>query len=249
MRTGNYAFHWYGVEYIVTNYVGDAPGVSAYITINKPLEFAVTGYSNETSLKIGPKVGVTGDITVKISSLRATAFDLLDIGSGSYADTNYPNNIFGPSVNPNRPANEAAEVGKGRIFFTTIDQDGNFKVGKLFGVNQSTGEATLSARISLSNIASLQLSQGVPINEFTADPNFSSPSSRAVATELATKLYIDRKLGHDGFDRLATDRIGPGFIDTTGKNFMVDNLNMGNAGRIIHLLNPTAEDDAVTVVG
>jgi len=245
MRTGNYAFHWFGVEYIVTNYTEDAPGVLAYITLNRPLEHPVSGYSSAISLQIGPKFGVAGSITIKISTLRATAFDLLDIGSGSYADTNYPNNIFGPSVNTNKPENEAAEVGKGRIFFTTIDQEGNFKVGKLFGVNQSTGEASLSARISLSNIASLQLSQGVPINEFTADPNFSSPSSRAVATELATKLYIDRRLGHDGADRLATDRIGPGFIDTAGKNFMVDNFNMNNSGRIINMLNPTAVDDAV----
>ncbi len=246
LNSANYSFHWYGVEYIVTGFTADSPGVSAYITIDKPLQHPVSGYQNEITLNIGPKYGVTGSITIKISTLRATAFDLLDIGSGSYADTNYPNNIFGPSVNSNEPDNEAAEVGKGRVFYTTIDQEGNFKVGKLFGINQSTGEATLSARISLSNIASLQLSQGVPINEFSADPNFSTPSPGSVATELATKLYIDRRLGHDGSGRLNTDRIGPGFVDTTGKNFMVDNLNMGNAGRIINMLNPTAEDDAAS---
>ena len=246
LATGNYSFHWYGVEYITTGYTPAAGPDAAYITLDKPLQHPISGYQSETTLQVGPKYGVTGSITIKISTLRATAFDLLDIGSGSYADTNYPNNIFGPSVNANKPDNEAAEIGKGRVFYTTIDQEGNFKVGKLFGINQSTGEATLSARISLSNISSLQLSQGVPINEFTADPNFSSPSGTSVATELATKLYIDRRLGHDGSDKLNSDRIGPGFIDTTGKNFMVDNFNMNNAGRIINMKNPTALDDAVT---
>lgn len=246
LNSGRYAFIWYGVEYVVNSYTASASGVSAFITLNKALVTAVVGFQSEITLFVGPKWGEPASITILISTIRATAFDLLDIGSGSYADTNYPNNIFGAAVNSNLPANEAAEVGKGRIFYTTIDQEGNFKVGKLFGVNQSTGEATLSARISLSNIASLQLSQGVPIGEFSADPNFSSPSSRAVATELATKLYIDRRLGHDGSDRLTADRIGPGFIDTSGKNWMTSNFNMNNSGRIINMLNPAADDDAAT---
>lgn len=246
MNSGRYAFVWKGVEYTITAYTPTSGGVATYITLNKPLQSAVVGFQSEQTLYVGPKFGEPASITILISTIRATAFDLLDIGSGSYADTNYPNNIFGAAVNPNEPANEAAEVGKGRIFYTTIDQEGNFKVGKLFGVNQSTGEATLSARISLTNIASLQLSQGVPIGEFSADANFSSPSSRAVATELATKLYIDRRLGHDGSDRLSTDRIGPGFIDTSGKNWMTSNLNMNNSGRIINMLNPAAADDAAT---
>ncbi len=92
----------------------------------------------------------------------------------------------------------------------------------------------------------MQLSQGVPIAEFSADANFSSPSSRSVATELATKLYIDRRLGHDTTQRLDTDRIGPGFIDTAGQNYMTANLNMNNAGRIINMKNPAADSDAAT---
>lgn len=246
LNSGRYCFHWYGTQYIVLSYTPPSSPESAYITLDRALLHPLTGYNSQSTVLVGPKHGEDGSITVKISTLRATAFDLLDIGSGSYADTNYPNNIFGPSVNQNQPNNEAAEVGKGRVFYTTIDQEGNFKVGKLFGVNQSTGEATLSARISLTNISSLQLSQGVPIAEFSADANFSSPSSRSVATELATKLYIDRRLGHDTTQRLDTDRIGPGFIDTAGQNFMTANLNMNNAGRIINLKNPSSDNDAAT---
>lgn len=246
LNSGRYSFHWYGVEYIVLSYTPPNSPTAAFITLNKQLQHPLTGYNSQITVLVGPKNGEPGSISIKISTLRATAFDLLDIGSGSYADTNYPNNIFGPPVNKNQPSNEAAEVGNGRVFYTTIDQEGNFKVGKLFGVNQSTGEATLSARISLTNIASLQLSQGVPINEFTADPNFSSPSALAVATELATKLYIDRRLGHDGVQRIDTDRIGPGFIDTAGNNYMAGNFNMGDAGRIINMKNPSADSDAAT---
>jgi len=246
LNSGRYCFHWYGVQYRVLSYTAPNSPTAAFVTLDRTLQHPLTGYNSQITVLVGPKHGETGSITIKISTLRATAFDLLDIGSGSYADTNYPNNIFGPPVNANQPNNEAAEVGKGRVFYTTIDQEGNFKVGKLFGVNQSTGEATLSARISLTNIASLQLSQGVPISEFSADGNFSSPSAGTVATQLATKLYIDRRLGHDGTAALTVDRIGPGFIDTDGDNAMANNLNMGNAGRIINMKNPQSDNDAAT---
>ena len=43
------------------------------------------------------------------------------------------------------PANETREGGGGRVFFTSTDQDGNFRVGGLFNVEQSTGVATLDA--------------------------------------------------------------------------------------------------------
>lgn len=246
LNSGRYCFHWYGTQYRVLSYTAPNSPTAAFITLDRALLHPLTGYSSQITFLVGPKHGEPGSVSIKISTLRATAFDLLDIGSGSYADTNYPNNIFGPPVNPNQPNNEAAEVGKGRVFYTTIDQEGNFKVGKLFGVNQSTGEATLSARISLTNIASLQLSQGVPINEFSADGNFSSPSAGSVATQLATKLYIDRRLGHDTTQALTADRIGPGFIDTAGQNVMAANLNMNNAGRIINLKNPASDNDAAT---
>ncbi len=185
-------------------------------------------------------------ITIKISTVRATAHDVLDIGTGSYADTNYPNNIFGVPANEKIPANEAKEVGKGRVFYTTIDQEGNFKVGKLFGVNQSTGEAQLSAKISLTNISSIQLAQGEQITNFSSDAGFSSVSNNSVTTDLATQTYIDRRLGQDRTGANVANGIGPGYISRNGGLPMLSNLDMGNNGRIINLLNPTGPANAVT---
>ena len=36
----------------------------------------------------------------------------------------------------------------GRVFYTSTDQDGNFRVGELFEVEQSTGIVTLNASYS-----------------------------------------------------------------------------------------------------
>ena len=71
-----------------------------------------------------------GSITEGFSNVRLTGHDFLDIGTGNFTNTNYPGL---PLVNP-IPANEAVEGGGGRVFFTSTDQDGNFRVGDLFSV-------------------------------------------------------------------------------------------------------------------
>ena len=40
---------------------------------------------------------------------------------------------------------EANEYNGGRVFYSSTDQDGNFRVGELFKVEQSTGIVTISA--------------------------------------------------------------------------------------------------------
>ena len=51
---------------------------------------------------------------------------------------------------------EINEIAPGKIFFATIDNIGNFKVGKYFGVNQLTGEVTITTdNFSLAGISSI----------------------------------------------------------------------------------------------
>lgn len=138
---------------------------------------------------------------IRYSQVRLTGHDFLLIGTGSFDETNYPNT---PTQDP-IPANETVESNGGRVFYTSTDQDGNFRVGGLFTVEQSTGIATLNA--DAFNIAGLQeLSLGnitlgggsATITEFSTDPFFTADSDTVVPTQRAVKAYISSQIGGGG---------------------------------------------------
>ena len=143
--------------------------------------------------------GVT--MRIRFSQVRLTGHDFLDIGTGNFAETNYPGDPF----NDPDPDNETKGSNGGRVFFTSTDQDGNFKVGDLFSIEQSTGVATLNAEAF--NIAGLQeLSLGevtlggnsASITEFSTDPFFTANSDTVVPTQRAIKAYIEAQIGGGG---------------------------------------------------
>ncbi len=132
------------------------------------------------------------------SQVRLTGHDFLYIGTGNFSETNYPNVDTSTAIT----ANQTFATGGGRVFFTSTDQDGNFNVGNLFGVQQSTGTATLNASaFNLSGLQSLQLgSLGVGtgsavITQFSTDPYFTANSDSVVPTQRAIKSYITSQIG------------------------------------------------------
>jgi hypothetical protein len=136
----------------------------------------------------------TISFTRKYSNCRFTGHDFLDIGTGGFADTNYPNT-------PLQPADQADEVefnDGGRVYWTSSDQGGDFRVGDLFRIQQATGIATLNAdAFDLSGLTELQLGSigaqlGATINEFSTDESMSGNSNNAVPTENALVGYIQR---------------------------------------------------------
>jgi hypothetical protein len=149
----------------------------------------------------------TISFTRKYSNCRFTGHDFLDIGTGGFTDTNYPNT-------PLQAADQADEVEfntGGRVYWTSSDQGGDFRVGDLFRIQQATGIATLNAdAFDLSGLTELQLGSigaqlGATINEFSTDEAMSGNSSLAVPTENAIVGYIQR------------DNMGTGiFVPPTG---------------------------------
>ena len=188
--------------------------------------------SNENlQIKAGLRAGALGEVTVNISTMRATGHDFLDIGTGSYADTNYPSNIFGPPNNNPLQSNEAVEEGTGRVFWVSSDQSGNFRVGEFFAVDQGTGKVTLDAKIDLQGITSLRLAAGETVSEFTGDVTLGGAgeaSNQALPTEAAVRGYIDRRLGltHEG--GIQTVLIGPGYLPRDGSRQMTGPIDMSN---------------------
>jgi hypothetical protein len=262
-RLVGYKFFWIGVEYEITDYESPVSSGEIYgvISITPALQSdATTGdgsvltFPSLPTLKAGVPVrtaGAAGTLTIRISLTRVTSHDLLEIGTGSYADTNYPNEIYGPAVNPLNDANETQERGSGRTFYVTTDQFGNFRVGPYFRVDQGTGTVTFSAAIALSNLDGLGFKRGVPISEFSVDPSFGDNATDTVPTENATRGYIDKRLGltHSGSvveDSDIIPSITGGFMSLDGQLAMKATMNLGN-NRIASLLDPTLSQDAVNL--
>ena len=141
------------------------------------------------------------EMRIRFSQVRLTGHDFLDIGTGNFTSTNYPGT---PLKQPDQDK-ETTDSDGGRVFYTATDQDGNFRVGDLFTIEQSTGVATLNA--DAFNIAGLQeLSLGevtlggnsATINEFSTDPFFTANSDNVVPTQRAVKAYIESQIGGGG---------------------------------------------------
>ena len=177
---------WYKLV-AVTNILGTAGNYTAQFQVNPALSTLLApAHSNLVTTRL------------KYSQVRLTGHDFLYIGTGNQTQTNYP------FVNPANAiqANQTYPTGGGRVFFTSTDQDGNFNVGNLFGVQQSTGTATLNA--SAFNLAGLQsltlgaVTLGIgsaTITQFSTDPYFTANSDNILPTQKAIKSYITAQIG------------------------------------------------------
>lgn len=136
------------------------------------------------------------NIRYNYSQCRLTGHDFLSIGTGGKTSTNYP----GEPIQAASQGNEVTETLPGRVYYVTTDQDGNFRVGNFFRIDQATGRATLDASaFDLSGLTSLRLGSigaqlGESINEFSSDGLLSGNSNTAVPTEQAVKTYVDTEI-------------------------------------------------------
>ena len=249
-------FMFKGEEYVVAQY--DPLAVTnttfARLYLNRPLVDSLIAYSSSYTIKAAVPIrsnGALGNLTIRISLTRVTGHDLLEIGTGSYADTNYPKEIYGPSVNALNEDTEVEERDVGRVFYVTTDQFGNFSVGPYFRVDQGTGTVTFAASIALSNLDGIGFKRGVPISEFSTDSGFTDNATDTVPTENATRIYIERRLGmqHDG-SAVSSGQLIPtvtgGFMALNGTLAMKGTMNMAN-NKIVSLEDPTDPQDAVNL--
>ena len=198
----------------------------AEIDITPALTKSLGGYPDKPTLRAGLPAGGQADITVGISTLRVTGHDLLDIGTGSYQTSSYPREIYGKPEIAKNQAREVVEEGKGRVFFVTTDQDGNFRVGDYFKVDQGTGTVTFAASIALSNLDGIGFKRGVAVSEFSTDDGMTDNATDTVPVESAVRNYVNRRLGLNHAGATVPGIIGPGFLDLNGTKAMAGNLDM-----------------------
>ena len=161
------------------------------------------------------------NVTEKFSNVRLTGHDFLDIGTGDIVTSNYPG---GPSQ-PADQSDEVDETNGGRVYFSSTDQNGDFRIGDLFKIEQATGVATLNAdAFDLSGLNELQLGSigaelGATINEFSTDETLGNDSNTAIPTERAIVGYTQR-------DNMGTGHLVPP-TGTTGERPTGGNLKTG----------------------
>tara|TARA_R110000851_G_scaffold37425_1_gene96698 strand:+ start:1126 stop:9189 length:8064 start_codon:yes stop_codon:yes gene_type:complete len=226
-----------GTIYKVTAY----NTVTNVITLDQNLTEALI---DQESVRLSPAPGATGKIFTDFSVVKAGNHDMLDIGTGAYEDSNYPRELYGPPVRQKAQSQEVTETAPGRVFFVTNDQDGNFRVGDYFRVNQGDGSVSFSASIALSNLDGLGFTRGVTVNEFSPDSDMSDISDEALPTEQAVVNYINKRLGQnaDGIG-VGLSRLGAGTLMLDGSQSMEGDFNLNN-NDIINLgtLNTTNID-------
>ena len=200
-------------------------GTSNSLGISKPFNPSIN-----TALRIGYAQNSNAQITQNISTARATGHDFYQIGTGGYITSNYPNPVFGnPAISP-VPSNIVKEETVGRVFHVSTDENGIFRVGRFFTVDQGTGTVTFSASIALSNLAGIGFKRGVVVSEFSTDPNMTENASDVVPVQSAIRGFIDYRLGLDysGNPIASSNLIGPGYLALNGTLSMKGNLNMAN---------------------
>jgi hypothetical protein len=156
---------------------------------------------------------------IRYSQVRLTGHDFLDIGTGNFVETNYPGLPFQVALQ----ANETVDSNGGRVFYTSTDQDGNFRVGELFTIEQSTGVATLNAdAFNIAGLAELSLGNitlggnSATITEFSTDPFLTANSDNVVPTQRAIRAYISAQIGGGGA-ALNVNSLVAGFISVSGQ--------------------------------
>jgi hypothetical protein len=204
---------------------------------------------------LSPANGVAVQVRTKYSQVRLTGHDFLYIGSGNFGTTNYPSGV---SIATSAPQNQTVELNFGRVFFTSTDQDGNFKVGELFGVQQATGIVTLSAsQFGLSGLSTLSLGgvalggSGVVIQGFSTDGTFTANTDSVIPTQKAVKTYLTSRLTQGG-SNTSTGQLTAGTILVGGAQFIASTIPEDTIGSNVQMTSKvyiSGSDGASTVDG
>jgi hypothetical protein len=164
----------------------------------------------------------------------------LNIGYGNAVDSNYPGV---PPTNVLSAQNQTIENNYGRVFYTSTDQDGNFQVGNLFGVQQATGIVTLNAsQFDLSGLSNLTLGgiavggSSVVVTQFSTDATFVANSNNIIPTQKAIKSYLSSRLSQGGSNTF-TGLTTAGSVLIGGPNVISNVVPQGTPGSTVRVLN------------
>lgn len=198
-----------------------------------PTVLAQIDISPEMTVGKSPEHGTVISIRTKYSQARLTNHDFLNIGYGNFEESNYPGL---PTETLLSPQNETVESNYGRVFYSSTDQDGNFRVGELFAVEQATGIVTLSAsQFGLEGLNELSIGgvsiggSSVIITQFSTDETFTANSNTIIPTQRAIKSYLSARLTQGGSNTF-TGELTAGTVKVGGPDRIQSTVPEGNPG-------------------
>jgi hypothetical protein len=213
-------------------YIGNLPGYWVAVVIRSEEEQQDGTFL--ATFQVSPNVdyfdyiehGMEVVIRERYSQVRITGHDFLDIGSGNFETTNYPEMYQEYDFNK-EPFQEVFDLNGGRVFYTSTDQDGNFRAGNQFAVEQATGIITISADffdlagLTELRLAGINVGSTAVIREFSKDATFNQNSNSVIPTQRAIVAYLQSRLNVGGEDLLTpsfiagTVLVGPNLINST----------------------------------
>jgi hypothetical protein len=113
--------------------------------------------------------------------------------AGSYDQSGTTYNALPQFGGVSVPEFQIVEENRGKVFFTSSDHLGNYRVGKNFTIDQATGSITFdltNADLDLTGVKQIQFQLGDVINEFSNNPGLISSSGAASATAAASQQAI-----------------------------------------------------------
>jgi hypothetical protein len=212
---------------------------SAVFGTTAPFIEATVQVSPEMTTARSPSNGAAVQLRQLYSQCRVTNHDFLLVGTGNRQTANYPYT----DITTAKPNQQAVETNQGHIFYSSTDENGNFSVGGLFGVQQATGTVTLSAtQFGLTGLQTLSLggiavgSSSVVVNQFSTDVSFAANSDAIIPTQRAVKSYLTGRLSQGGANTYTGNFIA-GTVYVGGPNFMKSTVAPGLSGSGIKMLN------------
>jgi hypothetical protein len=183
-------------------YIGGKPGFFVAVIVGISEQTLPNGKIRST-FQISPRPDLDDylehDMEVVIreqySQVRITGHDFLDVGTGNFEETNYPINYKDYDFEI-QPFQEVQNLNGGRVFYTSTDQDGNFRAGEQFAVEQATGVITIAADffdlegLTELRLAGINVGSTAVIREFSKDGLFLQNSNNIIPT---TSTYDTRR--------------------------------------------------------
>ena len=221
------------------NQIYKVTSASAVYGTTAPFIEATIQLSPEMTTTNSPAHNTAVELRQLYSQCRVTNHDFLLVGTGNRATANYPY----VDITTARIQNQAVETNQGHVFYTSTDENGNFSVGGLFGVQQATGTVTLSAtQFGLTGLETLSLggiavgSSSVVINQFSTDNTFAANSDAIVPTQRAVKSFLTGRLSQGGANTFTGNFIA-GTVNVGGPNFIKSTVANGAVGSAVKMAN------------
>lgn len=125
-------------------------------------------------------------------------------------------------------ANEVVKANRAKIYYTSVDNEGNFRVGDSFYVNQKTGDVLFSGEnLSITSLSGITFSDGVHTTTITAD-EVTTGNITITGNTIQSNIGDINVLSNSGAINLLNSTYVSGDVEITGSLTINGNVTLGD---------------------